>query len=200
MMRLKTIVVYILVLWYGSIANAQQKIVISNFGLDPNTHENSIPYVKKALEACKTHPNSILYFPKGRYDFYPIDTPTITNIVDEKASVTIGFDLKNLKNIIIDGGGSEFIFHGKMQIVKIDSCSGITLKNFSADWDRPLLSQAEIIDTSDNYLDMKIDKKLYPYMIENGKIYFLGENWRLSGSNMFITLYDEKNKEILYNT
>ena len=191
---------FIAILCYGSIASGQQKIAISDFGLNPDTYENSITYVKKALEACKTHPNSTLYFSKGRYDFYPIDTINSTYIVHEKAPITIGFDLKNLENIVIDGGGSEFIFHGKMQIVKIDSCAGITLRNFSVDWDRPILSQGEIVGIKNDYIDIRIDKDAYPYIIENKKIVFTGEGWKLAGSDMFINLYDRNTKEILYNT
>ena len=63
-----------------------------------------------------------------------------------KRETTIGFLLQNLKDITFDGGGSEFIYHGKMQVAAINSCTNVTLQNFSVDWDRPMISQGEIIE------------------------------------------------------
>lgn len=180
--------------------NAQDTISVVDFGLQPNTHINACAYVQKAINACKkNHNNKLIFFPKGRYDFYP--EGGVENKIDIlQRNATIGFSLKKLKNVTFDGGGSEFIFHGKMQIAEIDSCTNVTLRNFSVDWDRPFISQGEIVGITDNYLDLKIDKKEYPYIIEDRKVFFIGEGWKLPVLTMYSTLYDNKTKEIAYNT
>lgn len=179
--------------------NAQIRISIADFGLQPNTHQDTRPYLQKAIDVCKNSQNTILFFPKGRYDFYPQDG--IESKIDiMQRNTTIGFSLRKLKNVIFDGGGSEFIFHGKMQIAEVDSCVDVTLRNFSVDWDRPFISQGEIVSTTDNYLDVKVDKKEYPYVVEDGKAFFIGEGWKLPIITMYSTLYDKKTKEIAYNT
>jgi len=198
MKELKKTAVFVTILCLATVASAQQKVVISDFGLKPNSKENSIPFIKKALEECRKHSYTILSFPVGRYDFYSDDTGINVDIVDKNAPVTIGFDLKNLNNLTIDGEGSEFIFHGKMKIMNIDSCSNIILRNFSVDWDRPLLSQGEIVGIADNYVDLKIDKIQYPYKIENKKIVFTGENWFISGSSTFLSYYNKYTGELSY--
>ena len=47
-----------------------RQISIAQFGLMPNTGENAVPYIRKAIQECKTLPDATLYFPKGRYDFF----------------------------------------------------------------------------------------------------------------------------------
>lgn len=198
---MKNKVHFLFLFWMSGIllANAHNRISITDFGLKPNTGEDTRPYLKKALEICRQQPGTTLYFPQGRYDFYP--DKSINDEIDiMKRETTIGFSLQNLKDITFDGGGSEFIYHGKMQVAAINSCTNVTLQNFSVDWDRPMISQGEIIEATDKYLDLKVDKKNYPYTIENGKVLFLGENWKLPILTMYSTMYDKKSKEIAYNT
>ena len=171
---------------------AQEKISITDFGYEQGKTKNILPAIYLALEYCQNRENVVLSFPKDRYDFWPITLKGENRI--------IGFDLKNHKNLTIDGNNSSFIFHGKMQIAEIDSSSQITFKNFSVDWDRPFISQAEIVQSTDSYLDVKIDKEKYPFVIENDTILFVGENWKLPVLNTYNNLYDPINKEIIYQT
>ncbi|WP_106829500.1 right-handed parallel beta-helix repeat-containing protein [Parabacteroides pacaensis] len=172
--------------------SAQEVIQVTQFGAVPNSHANAMSAIKQALAYCKDKSDIILNFPTGRYDFWP--TP------DENKTDNIGFDLYKMNRLTIEGNGSEFIFHGWMGIAQVKSCSDIRFKNFSVDWDRPLISQAEIVHSTDSYLDVKIDRKSYPYIIENKKIFFLGEDWKLPVLTVYNNLYDKKKKEIVYNT
>lgn len=191
----------LLLLWKACVAGQEISSVFSvaDFGLLPNTGEDARPYVEKAITACRERPGSTVYFPTGRYDFYPEgELENGEDIMSRKT--TVGFLLKKLTGITFDGGGSEFVFHGKMQVAAVDSCSNVTLRNFSVDWDRPFISQAEIIGAGAGFLDIKVDRKNYPYVVENGKAYFMGEGWKLPVLTMYSTLYDRKTKEIVYNT
>lgn len=49
--------------------SANKIISVSDFGLKPDSRINAVPFVQKAINACKQHPGSTLVFPKGRYDF-----------------------------------------------------------------------------------------------------------------------------------
>src|SRR5690554_6184662 len=53
--------------------NISKKVSITDFGLSPDTRENTVYFVKKALQACKNLDNAELIFPKGRYDFFADD-------------------------------------------------------------------------------------------------------------------------------
>lgn len=45
-------------------------VSVNSFGLKPDSRVNATPYVIKALQECKKHPEAVLTFDKGRYDFW----------------------------------------------------------------------------------------------------------------------------------
>lgn len=54
---------------------------------------------------------------------------------------------------VIDGNGSELIFHGHLQPFTLDGCENITLRNFTIDWEKPIVSECRVIGKSCDYLD-----------------------------------------------
>ena len=175
----------------SSAVSAQEVIYVTDYGAEPGSRNDVCPSVKMALEAAKGRDNVILRFPKGRYDFYPE--------FSGKSRPT-GINIFKHSNLTIDGDGSEFVFHGMMQVAQVDSSSNITFRDFSVDWDRPLMSQAEIVKAEGSYLDVKIDREKYPYVIRDRKIRFIGEGWEFGIDTVYSNLYRPDTKEIVYNT
>lgn len=176
----------------------RNQVNVTDYGAKPGSYENVVPTLKLAIQACKNQPESVLVFPEGRYDFWPDQcfkeklSPWDTKAMD------IGIYLDSVKNLTVDGGGSEFVFHGKMVPVTLSGCENVNLKNFSIDWDRPLISQGVIQDVTNDFIDLTIDKAAYPYIIENGKLFFTGEGWKTDV--VHYCLYDKGKKEIVYLT
>jgi len=164
------------------------KISVTDFGAEPNSKKDSTAAVAKALEVCKAHESSHLVFPKGRYDFYATS-----------GSRGIGMPVGGHQNLTIDGGGSELIFHDLLSVAALNNSQNITLRNFTVDWDRPLIAQGTILDTTDNHIDIKFDKTAYPFEIADGKIFFLGDSWRRQIDG-YTLLFDKVTKELVYNT
>jgi hypothetical protein len=164
------------------------RVSVTDFGAEPNSKNDCVVAVAKALDACKQHESSILVFPKGRYDFY---APSGRQIV--------GITIAGQKNLVIDGGGSEFIFHGILEVAELTNSQNITLRNFTVDWDRPMIAQGTILNTTDEHLDIKFDKAEYPFEIAEGKIFFLGEGWRRQVDG-YTPLFDKTTKELVYAT
>jgi hypothetical protein len=177
---LKKIFPLLCLLFCFSFAKAQDTISIASFGYVANSHINAVPFVKKALAACKTKNNVVLIFPKGRYDFWP-------QYCEEKMYYESNSDvlpvrkcpilISGLKNVTIDAMGSDFIYHDKMQPITIDSSKNIVIKNVNIDWDVPLMGQGQIVAVNTNYIDVAISDET-PYEINNGKIFFIGEGWK----------------------
>lgn len=163
-------------------------VSIADFGAKPDSKENVVLAVRAAVEHCRKLDSSTLVFPKGRYDFFPV--------VDQ--NVSDGFSLHGIKNLTIDGKGSEFVFHGIMGVASLGGSENITFRNFSVDWDKPLIVQGEIVGTTEGSVDIKFDTKNYPFDIENDKLVFPGEGWR--GVPKRDLLYDPKTKELVYRT
>jgi len=89
----------------------------------------------------------------------------------------IGLPLINRRNVTIDGGGAQFIFHGEIIPFVVDRSTGITLRNFSVDWERPFYSQGEVVASDVDGVDVALDPIMYPYRIETGHLIFEGEGW-----------------------
>lgn len=49
--------------------SANKIISVSDFGLKPDSRINAVPFVQKAINACKQHPGSTLVFPRGDMTF-----------------------------------------------------------------------------------------------------------------------------------
>jgi len=105
------------------------RISVTDCGDEPDSKKDGVAAVAKALEACKAHESAILVFPKGRYDFY----------APEDGRRIVAMPIAGHKNLVIDGDGSEFIFHGILGVGALTDSQNITLRNFTVDWDRPLL-------------------------------------------------------------
>ena len=84
-LSLKTCLLSALLLCVNSIS-ASKVISVSDFGLKPDSRINAVPFIQKAIDACKQHPGSTLVFPKGRYDFWAqhaIEKDYYDKILDE---------------------------------------------------------------------------------------------------------------------
>ena len=68
-LSLKICLLSALLLCANSIS-ASKIISVSDFGLKPDSRINAVPFIQKAIDACKQYPGSTLVFPKGRYDFW----------------------------------------------------------------------------------------------------------------------------------
>lgn len=170
-------------------------IKIKDRQIKPGTGENIVPVLKKIFEEHKGNQAMVLEFEPGRYDFRPMK--------NESDNITNGFEMVGKKNITIKGNGATFIFHGKMRPFLINHSSNVRLENLSIDWDRPWISQGELVKVDSNYLDLKIDSLQYPYKIHNEKLAFIGEGWQSSLTSPFQnlhSLYDKHTREILYRT
>jgi hypothetical protein len=136
-----------------------------------------VPVVFQALERCGD--DAVIKFPKGEYHFWPESAfEKYYYIANNRHGLKrVAFPIVGKKNLTIDGGGSRFIFHGEIIPFVVEESESITLKNVVVDWERPFYSQGEVVESSADGVDVKIDREQYPYRFEDGKILFEGEGW-----------------------
>lgn len=165
-------------------------ISFDSFGIKPDTKENaSVAAVEliKQLQAASGEREITVTFPKGRYDFYEEDAFVREYYIsnhDQANPKKVGFALENLKNIIIDGQGSEFIFHGRMVPFALLNSENIQLRNFSVDFELPALRQLNILEINKD--ENELLAEIYPkgnYRIDDGKLVVLGEGYELIPSS-----------------
>jgi len=178
----------------AAITVEQPKVIqVADSGLMPNSRLNVEPVIRKWLRGHRDEPIQLV-FPAGRYDFWP-------HHHDEHLfAPAVAFDLTGMKRVSITGEGTEFVFHGRMMPFRIDHAADILLKGFSIDWDRPFISQGQIISVTDSCVDMAIDSRAYPYEVVGDSIFFVGEGWRSPITKNYNNLYDKDTKDIVYQT
>ena len=54
--------------------------------------------------------------------------------------------------------------------ITVENCDGVTLKNFSIDWDIPLTAQARVTKVGSDFFEIEINVLESPYIIEDGKL------------------------------
>ncbi len=161
--------------------SAQDTLSVADVGLLPDTRKNATPFVNKAMAMMEGKNNMVLYFPQGRYDFWPhhcIEKEYFESNTYDINPKRLAILLEGMTNVTLDGNGSEFIFHDRMQPVTVDNSANISLKNFSVDWDIPLTAQGEVVLSDNEGFNIRINTHESPYIIENDKLVFVGEGWK----------------------
>lgn len=54
----------------------------------------------------------------------------------------------------------------------------VTVERLAVDYERPYYSEGSVTSVDDQFTEVEIDKKTYPYEIKNNKFVFIGEGWR----------------------
>jgi len=133
----------------------------ADFGVRPNSRQNAVVGVQKALEACHQVKGAILACPKGRHDFWPEQSAKIeyyeSNTTSRNPQVC-PVARKGFKGLTIEGNGSEFVCHGRMQPLTLEDCEGVTARNLSIGWDIPFVAQAKIEKVEKDYIDIRINR------------------------------------------
>lgn len=135
-------------------ANAQQVIDATRYGIRPDTHTDMSPRVQKLLDKAHKLADKgeevILQFAPGRYDFYPAKAAERTYYIsnhDQDNPKRVAFPLEGVKGVTLDGGGAQFVFHGRMLPIALLDAENCTLKNFSIDFENPHIAQVRIVES-----------------------------------------------------
>ncbi len=177
-----------------------EEINVADHGVLPG--EDATYPLLRLIQSVEGESNITLVFPKGTYRFAP------DNALEQFRAVTnhdnslkrMGFPLFGFQNITIDGGGSTFLYHGRISPIVIESCTGATLKNFSIDWDRPFHSELAVVENNedDDTFTVEVDRDRYPYTIKHGEVLFERDGWSDPfGSNI---VFDPKTQSPIYDT
>lgn len=178
---------------------------LSDYGLTPNSHQNSSPLFVKALQEIEqTRRDSsliLITLPKGRYDFYPDSAASKNYFIsnhDQTNPKLVGIPFENIRNVVFDGQGSELIFHGRMLPVSLFNSQNCTLKNFSIDFENPHISQVKVLEN--DTVAGSITYEVAPwveYEVRDSLFVVKGEGWEHVPT--WGIAFEEKTKRLVYN-
>lgn len=167
-------------------------IDVTMFGADSTGRTDSAEAVNKAIEYAKEidGPKRI-YFPKGEYTFYPENTPKrelyVSNTVGTNQNYkvkNIGILIEDMDDVIVDGDGSHFSYHGFQTAFASIRSNNVRFENFSFDYVNPKTVDVTIEGTgNENGKGYRIVyiPETYDYKIENNGINWYGEKSPTTG-------------------
>lgn len=186
--------------------SAQKVYEISAFGLKANSSKNASPVLQKALAKIKAEYKEgekvILRFPEGRYEFHEKGAAVREYYIsnhDQTNPKKVGIALEDMKNLTLDGQGSEFVFHGRMLPVSLLRSENCLLKNFSIDCENPHIAQVKIVENDPQDGIVFEPAPWVDYRIAKDSIFeAYGEGWTMRHS--WGIAFDGDTKHLVYNT
>lgn len=186
--------------------SAQKVYEISAFGLKANSSKNASPVLQKALAKIKAEYKEgekvILRFPEGRYEFHEKGAAVREYYIsnhDQTSPKKVGIALEDMKNLTLDGQGSEFVFHGRMLPVSLLRSENCLLKNFSIDFENPHIAQVKIVENDPQDGIVFEPAPWVDYRIAKDSIFeAYGEGWTMRHS--WGIAFDGDTKHLVYNT
>lgn len=149
-------------------------------GVCSEDNRENVLYLRKLLDEYRDQGEVEILFPGGTYHFYPdyaVEKLLYISNHDEDTIKKIAFDLTGYKDAKIRGEKAVFIFHTDIIPFYIHKCEGVTVSGITIDYARPAYSEGTIRSVSAHHMELAIDKEKYPYVVNNGRIYFQGENY-----------------------
>lgn len=107
--------------------NELEVVDATKFGMSEESRDNTQAFLI-AVAYCVNHPGTKLDIPKGTY-YFESSQP---------------LKIKNVKNVLIEGNGSEFIFR-EMNFMIISASDTLEVRNITIDWDWEVKRLASII-------------------------------------------------------
>lgn len=151
-----------------------------DYGAFANTGADAAPGIVRALEAAKRASDAgkpvVVTFPQGRYDIYPDQafkrTLFVSNTTGADTSVaekSIGILVEGMRNVTVDGGGSQFMFHGKMTTFAAIESENVSFRNFSVDFQVPTVVDVTVESVEGKSAIVYVPE-CYTYRVENGGV------------------------------
>lgn len=193
--------VFLFILVIGIVACTNKGIMTVD--VKPNTGENISAIVGELiaeLEARQDTSHLTVIFPKGTYHFYEEGTFTKEYYIsnhDQTNPKAVAFALENLKNVTIDGQGSEFIFHGRMVSFSILNSQNIMLKNFSIDFEIPAFRQLTILSVNkeNGEVEVEISPAGHHRVDEGNKLIAVSEGYE---NPLFVSMGFREDRRLTY--
>jgi len=184
---------------FAAFSNIKETAVSINF--DTSIAEDATADVLASIMNAREKSLKEIKFEKGTYHFYPDKGyETFCRISNhDDVLVHTAFPLYDFNDIVIDGQGSTFIFHGRMIPFIIEGGKNINIKNLSIDWAVPFHFEGKIVakDNKAHTFDLAVSKE-YPYEIRNGQLIFVKEYYEHTIGQSI--LYDPERKAIAFDT
>ena len=153
-----------------------QTILLQDFGILPNTGKD---YTQALWDVFCSHRHVCLFqFAPGTYHFDARNALSRRYALSNSDDIPLrklGLLLQDMQRVVLDGNGAQFLFSGQMQPITLDGCQNVTLRNFSIDWEKPMVAEGIVTDAGAGWFDLSINQQCFPcYFRENWLFFDIG--------------------------
>ncbi len=164
--------------------------------------DNLTPATVAAIAKAKASGADTIRFPRGVHHFHAEGAETRSYSVSNNGTGprAIVFPLVGCHDLTIDGGGGEFVFHGRVSPFVIDRSTNVTVRDLSIDCARPFFTQGLVLGAAEGYVDVMVDRGQFPYRVEGGEFYPYAKEWEVPDNvDMLMIEFDPQTKAPQYN-
>ena len=161
---------------------------LKDFGAIANDGEDDSEAFTLALNKCRKNPGSTLIIPPGEYNYknttaMEFEYKAINGQYGEDVQghffkpdgeYVTALDLNGFDGVTIQAYGVRLIQEGWYETVSITNAKNIKIRGLTLTHKRPPFTTGQIITSTPQYFDMKIDTLKYPYLTDKitGRIHF----------------------------
>ncbi|MDE7110676.1 MAG: alpha-1,3-galactosidase B [Muribaculaceae bacterium] len=116
---------------------------------------------------------------------------------DQDNPKSVGLMLENAENLIIQGGGAEFIFDGRMLPIAAVNVSNLTIEGVSIDFTRPHISQIVIEENKDGRIIYRPEDWV-DFEVRDSNFIAKGTGWELTPTSGIA--FEEGTRHIVYRS
>ncbi|MCQ2388204.1 MAG: hypothetical protein MJ138_00645 [Kiritimatiellae bacterium] len=148
--------------------------------LKPSRDDCSAAFLD-AIARVRAAGGGVIELEKGAYHFAAGTAQKhvfhVTNH-DQSPDHPVNLPFVGVTNLTLRGHGSTLTFHGATIGVLVRDSAGVRLEGVKLDWSRPFITEMKILGFKDGKTIGRIDKSVFPYVVENGHVVAVGEGWK----------------------
>lgn len=195
------------ILCWGTATAGRRVVNLKDHGILPGTDSRDLCSRLRNVIETVTGENTngddiVLKFKRGRYDFHAADAEHLELYIsnhDQNQPKVVGICLRDLKNVTLDGCGSDFIFHGRMLPIAMIGTLNCTVRRLSIDFADPQITQVEIVDNDPNAgITFRVSDYVKYRIADNGRFESYGDDWAIQPASGIA--FEGATRHIVYNT
>lgn len=131
--------------------------------------------MQEILSNLEADNENVIEFEKGTYYFYREGSSKhkIFSSGGPSTQNYVVFPIFNVKNLTIDGNGSDFVFCDRMQAFMVQNSENVTFKNFQTDFSFLRYAYGKVSSINEKGFSIELDKEKFDYYVQDGNIHFV---------------------------
>ncbi len=182
----------------------ERKFKMSDYGILPNQQVSIASKLATAIQDIKEKQaegeTAVLVFEKGIYYFDATNSPKKVVYIsnhDQVGRRSIGMLIDGMKNVVVEGNGADFRYRGRMLPVAVLNSTNVELKDFSIDFENPMMAQVEVVKNTGHSITFR-PAPWVKWRIKNNKFEYYGTGW--SYAPWLGIAFDGDSYNMLYDT